>query len=685
MEVLPPTFSYDTETGQCPDGLIRTVLIQYCNVNATTPEEVVMIEGEDCFLEFFKRFEETGCPMECHAYNLSYEISWIIPQIRDSYQWVEWNNKKMRPGTFTVMADPMACYAFKICNHRGYVLRMTDDLKRVGNVSMAEASKSVKKQHPEWFVNLPGETKERTSEYNVWYTYEEGDPRKESFRHYARVDAFSQAMIARWIIERGYDISLTSASNGLKMALAIRYQDSESIDNKTKNFYAKKDFNRFYPVLPREMQDLCEDELVGGFVYGDVGDHKGKFFHYDYSSSYPAEYHHGKMFIGRVFKITVESPNWDRVLDAPNYFRWYVCSFDFRIKERGIPAISGKECRTVDTLMNGKWSKKMREGICENKLLTESYLDELTKNYDITNLKIWECWFAKRKSGDFAPFIEKCYAEKSRPELKGTMERHEWKLFMNGGIHGKTITKTHRKKVTYPNGIRTIEKETTAPDYCALIGFTGMMNARERLIRHCRMVREAGFEIYMCDTDSMVTDCPPDEAKRILGNDAFESEDGGINNLGKFEIETFEGKEDFNEFRCWGLKRYLELDHGVYRKSAFAGMHEDIQPKILPTWKTDGTKYEWTQKGSISGPFGKIVTDVIKHGGAENIWNEETSVPFNPCRDGFNRLQDAMMRRYKLILQKYGEERLRDIFADMMVYDEEGIKKRIEEVKKYGS
>ena len=76
-----------------------------------------MIESEAAIERFFELFEETGYGCDCHCYNLSYEISWIISAIRGRYEWVDWKDaKKMKPGTFSVMEDPMACYAAKFCN-----------------------------------------------------------------------------------------------------------------------------------------------------------------------------------------------------------------------------------------------------------------------------------------------------------------------------------------------------------------------------------------------------------------------------------------------------------------------------------------------------------------------------------------------------------------------------------------
>ena len=214
-----------------------------------------------------------------------------------------------------------------------------------------------------------------------------------------------------------------------------------------------------------------------------------------------------------------------------------------------------------------------------------------------------------------------------------------------------------------------------------MIGFTAMMNARERLVRHCRMISEKGYRIYMCDTDSMVTDCPPEIAKGILGEDAFTKEDGDLENLGKFEMETFEGRGEFDEFRCWGLKRYLELDHGRYRKSAFAGMHDEIQEDILPTWRTDGTEYSWTQKGKHSSYYGKVIVEGVKTAHAENVWYEPMgSVPYNPDRTGFVKLLEGMKARHRRIAQEFGKPYLESFLRDTMIYTDEEIEKILEEI-----
>ena len=616
---LPSNFAYDTETGLTEDG-IRTVLVQVCSTSARSTDEVVMFEGIDSIGQFLDAFEATPYDLDVHAYNLKYEFSWIRPWIfLKGYTWTD--KRKLSPGEWNVMEDTMSVYRLKIRGRSGHMLEMSDDMKRIGPYKMEKVSQQVRAEHPEWW---PSETTKMSAEYdgeslyNVWWTYAEDDERRRIFMEYARLDAYSQAMIARWLHDRGYDQHLTMASNGLHMSLDIRYRKNP--DEAPWQFMRR--FRHRYPPLNREMQDIVERSLTGGFVYGETGTWKGTFCHPDYSSSYPYEYAFGEMFMGKITRVKPDDPHYSMAF-RPHFMRWMLVSFDFQISRYGMPALNCKDARTHDENYNGMQNKKMRRGRIVGKLFTETYLEELKHHYSITNLEVHEVWFAPRKKGDFFPAIKRFYEMKSRPELKGTISRLMWKGFMNGGIHGKSITKTHRREVEYPDNERRIVENVSEPSYCALIGFTAMQNARERLLRDCRIVQEHGFHVFMCDTDSMIVNCSEAQLREILGPEKFVTEDGGIYNLGKFELEHGpDGRAEFDELRCWGLKRYLEVTDGEYRKSAFAGMNDSIQHQLMG-WKTDGTEYTWTQNVQHQDEWGKVIQSGKKHARAEDIWYHE--------------------------------------------------------------
>lgn len=617
---LPSECAFDTESGICPDGEIRNVLIQYCSSTAHSPEEVFLLCGEDCYDRFLLEWEATGWDVDMYFYNSKWEgRTFIESLIACGYRYCD--KRKLPPSSWYAIEDPMKIYRITVTNARGYTLTICDDLLHTV-CRMEKAADLVRKEEPGWFESLGEFTKLHIDEglYNVWYTLPEDDPDRKLFLEYSKVDAFSQAMICRWLTSRGHHEALTSASNGLRTALKLKYgQESD--------FWNRKQFTRKYPPLPREMQDIVEDSLLGGYVWGLVGIFHGTFCHPDYKSSYPKEYADGKLFRGPVRRIVRGDRDFEtfRKASDENYMLWYVVSFSFRLREGYMPAISGIMCKNRYEPMRGLGNKKMKEGTVEHKLVTSSYFRELKKHYRITDVFLEEVWVAKPHRGDFKGFIRECFTQKERKELKGTMERDMWKRAMNAGIHGKTITKTHREKVVYYNGRETVQ-ELNEPKLCSLIGFTAMMNARERLLRHCRMVIEAGHRVLMCDTDSMVCDCSSEELVRILGEDAFEH-GVGFNDLGKFEFEEDQfGRREFNVFKCWGLKRYCELNEApgevLLRKTAFAGMHDESQYMLMDLPVEMGKMFKWTQDTKHWNGHCYVLDEMEKQAKAEDIWFE---------------------------------------------------------------
>lgn len=238
------------------------------------------------------------------------------------------------------------------------------------------------------------------------------------------------------------------------------------------------------------------------------------------------------------------------------------------------------------------------------------------------DLEIEEMWVQKKAIGEFKGFIKQMYDGKSHAGKK-SVERILFKLYMNGGVHGKTITKTRRTEKVFFDDIEQNREVVNEPEYQSTIGFTAMQNGRARLLRHCRMMQAAGYEVLMCDTDSMVVRATEEQVRAVLG-DAISKETHTMDDLGKFEFERSEdGCTEFDTFKCWGLKRYLEIHNGEYRKSAFAGMSDEAQTSMLMDAPLDGTVFAWTQQGARKTEYGKVVGMVPKSACAENVWYEE--------------------------------------------------------------
>lgn len=666
MPLFSKTFAMDTETDSV-EGYEepRTVLMQMCPVDAVSEKDVVLLTGLDVFDQFLDKMEETKHNMDCHVFNLDYEWSRMEQTVLSGYSWSE--ERKLPKGTFHVVGDDRMIYEVRICNQHGKVLKITDDWQR-SKGSMADVAGDIFGEHPEWWPE--GVTAEDVKievskdKYNNGWSAE-GHEDHELMVSYAIRDAYSQAMIARYQIENGRADYLTGSSAGLGACIIRKYRkDGYNVPHYKKLKWAKEEFNKVYPPLNREMQDIVERSIVGGFVYGDPGVHRGVHTHIDYKSSYPQFYAHEDMFIGRVSVIKEGDKRWDQIVNNPKLFRWYVVSFEFDgLTDAGMPLITGKECDWPgDKLPPNCYNHKMRSGKVNKKLMTEDYLEELRKHLVIVGeVKKHEMWFAKRINGGFKDFIEEEYFLKEVYKAAGLKaESKIHKDNMNGGVHGKTITKTHRKSVTYKDGYKDTVDVVNDPEYCSLIGFTGMMQRRCALVRDCRRIQEKfGRVVLMCDTDSMVVSLPEEEVRAFFGEEIANEEvcdgmtvkqmvkklmsegkdwmaemrqykDAICGELGKFEVEINKetGLAMFEGFDCWGLKRYLERENGAYRKSAFAGMSDEAVcdwsenkgQRILMDAPVDGSVFTWSQTGSRKGSYGKMIREGTKSARMEDIW-----------------------------------------------------------------
>lgn len=425
---------------------------------------------------------------------------------------------------------------------------------------------------------------------------------------------------------------------------------------------AKRDFVAAYPPLDDLKQAVAEENLIGGQVWGEVGTHFGHFTKLDFKSSYPYEYAYGELFKGKVYSVMPNDEFFGRIATSGAFVRWYRLSFDFELKEGFMPCINAKECGKSRFI-----NLKMRTGRIDNRLYCESLLKEIAERYVITNTQIHEMWYARKKTGAFENIIEYNFTKKETS--KGAL-KVKAKLNLNGGIHGKTITKTERQKRVFredgEDGDVIWIDEHTQQQYNFMIGFTALENARARLLKYCRIMEEHGYRIYMCDTDSMIVDCPEEEVRKIIGDWIIKPGQKEMKDiLGKFEIEA-----TFSCFKCWGLKRYCELEGfiperserflGLTVGSAFAGMHNELQCQLLPFWKTDGTMYSWKQlsKRRLKRTHGTVLEPAEKHAGARDVWWTDD------CEE-----MDRAIARLKHLdqqtLEQYAEEYYRDIYNSM--------------------
>lgn len=304
---------------------------------------------------------------------------------------------------------------------------------------------------------------------------------------------------------------------------------------------------------------------------------------------------------------------WLQDYDNENYQLYILGKVKFRLKPRHIPFISVKDCQENGIPLKRygfDGAKKMENGETQVLLWTLEEWRLLRRNYVILDEEISEMWVANAETGFFLPAITVFFDGK---ESSKGLTRSLFKLDLNGGCHGKAMQKFLTCDIVELDGwhLHRVGKamdlvEQVSAKTNPLVGLTCMSHARCRLVEHCDIVTEAGYRVLMTDTDSMVTDCPPDALKQLLDANGWKDwlipagEKRMEKTLGRFEQEGPDSPID--EFRCWGLKRYAEFtqtENGLkLRKSAFAGMHDKDQAELLQQeysevldWVSSGKKW----------------------------------------------------------------------------------------------
>ena len=681
---------------------------------------VIAKPDEDVYQKFHDKLvdSEPERNFVFHVWNLDWEVK---PFVQWFYRYCKskgytFNDPKMNPGHLECVVTTNGWYSLEVmCDDCTMVL--VDDNNHY-HARVKDATKDLMK-HGHWAEimkanGLEGKESDKVEElHEIWYSYGEGTEEWDTYVHYAKVDAFCQALLMENLFDLGrfctpkcFDGEETTCKDSVKTALsasgagfrdaksiliygcrykdiptAMRSQIEDLADRKGFSFdracgmfmgrFLDDRWTQHFGLLHEAHQVMVERNLRGGFVYGKVGVYKGRFWHYDYKSSYPFEYAFCKLPLAswteevrtgetdkkgnpvvkrvrRCIQLTKDAKMMDKWLknyDDDAHQIYVVATVKFSLKDNALPLITAKECIGEDGLeirkYGGARAKKMHEGTTKPLLWTWEEYKMVKRLYDIQEVVFHEMWICRAEWGFFKPAVQVYFDGK---ESTTGVERSMHKLDLNGATHGRAMIKilTADKVVmgdtwlvndSKVNGVRaSIDEVQTNP----LIGMTAMAHARVRLLNHCMCLKDAGYEIYMCDTDSMVTDCPPEVASALLEADGwcdwvkhkfqkqFEGDRPKMEEwLGRLEIEDKNGVEMFDEFRCWGLKRYAEFCEGKYRKGAFAGMHKEDQSEILSGEYKDNMHWHTSGKQWCGDCYAirKHSVDVS----VESIWYEVTA------------------------------------------------------------
>lgn len=675
-------WAFDTESG-LHNGHLANRVITYAPVGIRNLSDVRLVyaePAENVYEKFWQKLlnAETDKVFVFHVFNLDWEIKPIQLWFYDHYVKFGYPLSELADHYSAVLTD--FGYYEHIFELDGLKVKFVDDNNHL-HCPLKDAIDSI--QHiPKYraiFENngLYGKESDKVENlHEIWYR----SPNEPIYLHYAKVDAFGTALVTESLFDAGrfsnyrcfgpdkmdsFNPSLSASGAGFKdarcrilygcgfeeyaekiypdivervtrMVSKRSYKSDDARDNAIESAAQflcleklerepMNEWNTKFGLLTMNQQLLVEQNLRGGFVWGLEGHFKGRFWHYDYKSSYPYEYVYGKLpvatdsmtytvktkdgkFIEKKRALAMKECSYETFLakiNQPSFIAYLQVEFSFALKPDALPLYTLKECPS-DSIGTVR-SKKPRTGHTKPLLMTYDEWMLTNRLYDLSDITYRGFYYSRAKTGLYTPAISEYFNGKEHSD--GVVKALH-KLDLNGATHGRPLLRrltSHDLIVELGEEIHTERKSCELSydelDTCPLQGFVAMSNARVRLITQCMDLIDAGYKIYMCDTDSMITDCPPNVANDIWVNNnranvLIVGESKKMSDiLGKLEIEPFSKhnpKLVFDELIVWGLKRYLEKDNGEYRKSAFAGMKKELQRGLLMKYDV-GDTIEWDQ------------------------------------------------------------------------------------------
>ena len=350
-------YSFDTENGaqflgryRCKGDMdgrwfdageeLETRVITYAPIGCRSLNEsaiVIARPGENVYDKWFNKFiSETGeLSFVFHVWNLAWEWRPIMDWVK-SLPACDYEYDKDRDSTYT----SNGAYRLTV-RVKNRVLTFVDDNNHY-HTSVKEATASLKAD-PKYKkimkdAGVEGKESDLVEKFHeIWYAYGPFSEEWLTYTHYARVDAFCQALCCEHLFDAGRfcspkcfngkhiradwadSVALSASGAGFREAKSLliygcHYRDipqhfKDDLDYRSRGDDEKWDeqcaelmgrrldqlWNQHFGTPSREERLLIENNLRGGLVFGVCGVHKGVFYHYDYKSSYPYEYAYCKL------------------------------------------------------------------------------------------------------------------------------------------------------------------------------------------------------------------------------------------------------------------------------------------------------------------------------------------------------------------------------------------------------
>ena len=494
-----------------------------CAVDIETLETLHISNSIDSFFEWLKNKNT-----KCYFHNLKFDGEFIVSYLlRNGYKY----NDSREPKTFdTLISDTGQWYSITVIfekkNKKYKKVTFYDSLKKLP-FKVATISKA---------FNLEDEKLE--IDYQAYRA--PGHELTEEERRYIVNDCRIVAAALKIQFSKGLT-KMTNASDAL---------------NGFKEIIDKKNFERWFPVFPVDLDNDIRRAYKGGFVYLNpkYKDARGlQGITLDVNSLYPSVMYDCLLPFG--YPIYFEGK--PEIDESYNLFIVRIeCAFD--LKPGHIPTLQLKNTRRfVETEY-----LTTSDGDIIEMVLTSVDLDLLLDHYDVSDLEYLNGYKFKGSKGMFKEYID--YWMHIKETTVGA-ERQLAKLMLNS-LYGKFATNPKAaKKIPSIDRDKMVhyeidDTEISDPVYTAMGAFITAY-ARNKTIRSAQTVYD---RFIYADTDSL----------HLIGFDVPEGIDVHPSKLGAWKHEG-----TFTDSKYIRAKTYMETIDGV-DKVTCAGMPDNVKAKV---------------------------------------------------------------------------------------------------------
>ena len=326
-----------------------------------------------------------------------------------------------------------------------------------------------------------------------------------------------------------------------------------------------KNFNKYFPILPYEIDKDIRKSYKGGFTYlNDIYKEKetGSGIVFDKNSMYPAKMVYEKLPFGEPIFF---NGKYEKDLLYPLYVQTISCIFD--LKEGMIPTIQIKN--NLSFLPNEY--VKSSNGDIVTLTLTNVDLDLFFRHYNVTDITYHNGWKFKAIKGLFTKYIEHWTDKKIQAKKDGNTALYRIAKLMLNSLYGKFgLNPDVRGKYPYlnENGVvkyKLYPAEIRDGVYIPIASFITSY-ARADIITSSQQIRDYslkkyGKDLYVySDTDSI--HCLFDENEdlsNVLDIDDYR--------LGAWKLESKFKKGKYIRQKC-----YIELGYDDKMNVTVAGL-----------------------------------------------------------------------------------------------------------------